>query len=242
MFKNYLKITWRNIIRQKGNSFINIAGLATGMTCCLLILMWVRDELSYDRFNEKANDIYRVVENQYYAGGEIFPVAVTPSALAPALKEQFPEIIKSTRITGRGFTISYGEKIFSEGVTLADPDIFEIFTIPFIKGDPQTALSEPHSIVLTEETAEKYFGNEEPVGKVLRLNNKDDFVVSGVISNIPDNSHWRYDFLAPFVYMEELGRSLDNWGRNSFFTYILLQKNTPYKEVDAKIIDLIKRK
>ena len=241
MFKNNVKTAWRFIKRHKGYSFINIAGLAAGMTCSMLILMWVQHELSYDTFNEHANDIYRVVENQFYAGGEVFPVAVTPSALAPALKEQYPEIIKSTRLSFRGWTIKYGEEIFNEQVVLVDTDFLDIFTIPFIKGDPQTAFSEIHSILVTEEMAEKYFGSEDPIGKVLTVNMRDDFVVSGVIKNIPENSHLKYNFLAPFIYLGELGSPLDNWNSNSYYTYILLQENTPYKEVDAKIIDLIKR-
>ena len=187
MFVNYFKIAWRNIVRQRCYSFINITGLAIGMTCCILILLWVQHELSYDKFNVKAKDIYRVVENQYYAGGEIFPVAVTPAALAPALKEKFPEIIRATRFSRRWWTIKYGEDIFNEAGGLADPEIFEIFTIPFIKGDPQTALSDPNSIVLTQNLAEKYFGDEEPIGKTLIINNDENFVVSGVIKNIPAN-------------------------------------------------------
>lgn len=241
MFRNYFKIAWRTIVRQKGNSLINIAGFAIGMTCGMFILMWVRDELSYDRFNERANDIYRVVENQYYAGGQIFPVAVTPSPLAPALKAQFPEIIKATRFDFTSLTVRRNEKIFTEGIAFADPDIFEIFTIPFIKGDAATALSEPHSIVLTEEAAEKYFGVDEPVGQTLRIANRDDFLVTGIIKNIPENSHLKYDLLAPFIYLKEWGSSMESWGSNWCYTYVLLQKNTPNAEVDRKIIDLIKK-
>ncbi len=241
MLKNYLKITWRNLVRQKANSFINITGLAIGMTCSMLILLWVQHELSYDTFHENANDIYRVVENQYYAGGEIFPVAVTPSPLAPALKAQFPEIIKATRFNFTSLTIKKDDKIFTEGVAFADPDIFEIFTIPFVKGNAATALSAPHSIVLTEEAAEKYFGADEPLGQVLRISHRDDFLVTGVIKNIPENSHLKYDLLAPFIYLQELGNSMENWNNNWCYTYVLLQKNTPPYEVDKKIIDLIKK-
>ena len=241
MFKNYLKITWRNIARQKANSFINITGLAIGMTCSMLILMWIQHELSYDAFHVNANDIYRVVENQYYAGGQVFPVAVTPSPLAPALKENFSEIAKATRFSFRSLTIKKDDKIFTEGVAFADPDIFEIFTIPFVKGDAPTALSTPHAIVLTEEAAEKYFGKEEPIGQILRINNRDDFLVTGVIKNIPDNAHLKYDLLAPFMYLQEMGSSMENCGSNWCYTYVLLQKNSPYKEVDKKIGDLIKK-
>jgi len=241
MFKNYLKITWRNLVRQKTNSFINITGLAIGMTCSMLILMWVQHELSFDKFNQNARDIYRVVENQFYTGGQIFPVAVTPSPLAPALKEQFPEIVKATRFNFSSLTIKKDDKVFTEGVAFADPDIFEIFTMPFVKGNAATAFSEPHSIVLTEEAAAKYFGQEEPVGQVLRISNRDDFLVTGVIKNIPENAHLKYDLLAPFIYLQELGSSMEAWSTNWCYTYVLLRKNIPYAEVDKKIIDLIKK-
>jgi len=241
MFKNYLKITWRNLVRQKANSFINITGLAIGMTCSMLILMWVQHELSYDAFHENAKDIYRVVENQYYAGGQVFPVAVTPSPLAPALKTQFPEIRKATRFNFNSLTIKKDDKIFTEGVAFADPDILEIFTISFVKGNAATALSAPHSIVLTEEAAAKYFGTDEPVGQILRINDRDDFLVTGVIKNIPDNAHLKFDLLAPFIYLQELGSSMESWRSNWCYTYVLLQKNMPHHEVDKKIIDLIKK-
>ncbi|MGH7496127.1 MAG: ABC transporter permease [bacterium] len=241
MLKNYLKIALRNFARQKGNAFVNIIGPAIGMTCSMLILMWVQHELSFDRFNQNADDIYRVVENQYYAGGQIFPVAVTPSPLGPALKEQIPEIIKATRFVFGSLAIKRDDKIFAEGVAFADPDIFEIFTIPFVKGNAATALSEPHSIVLTDDAAEKYFGADEPVGRVLRINHRDDFLVTGVIKNIPDNSHVKYDLLVPFIYQQELGNSMESWGNNWRYTYVLLQKNARRTEVDKKIIDLIKK-
>ncbi|MFQ5675331.1 MAG: ABC transporter permease [bacterium] len=234
MFKNYLKIAWRSIVRRKSSSFINIVGLATGMMVCILIFLWVDHELSYDKFNEHADDIYRVVENQYYANGQIFPVAVTPTALSPALKEQFPEIIKSTRFAFQNRTFKYGEKIFNEEGASVDPDFFDIFTIPFIKGDPQTALSNPQSAVLTEQLAAKYFDAEEPIGKTLRVDNSEDLVVTGVIKNIPDNSHFHVDYLGRFT-------SEDVWGSNWLYTYVRLQEGTPSPEVNHKIIDLIKK-
>jgi len=241
MFRNYFKITWRNIVRQKGYSIINISGLAVGMASCILILMWVQHERSYDKYHEYADDIYRVVETQFYADGVVFPVAVTPSALAPALKEQFPEIKNSTRLTSRGWTIKYGDNIFYEGIGLADPTFLEIFTIPFIKGNPASALSDPHSILITEEMVEKYFANEDPVGKLLRINDRDDFTVTGVIKDFPDNSHIGINFLAPFIYLEELGTSMDNWGSNSHYTYILLEPGTDYLSVDNKIFDFVQK-
>jgi putative ABC transport system permease protein len=241
MFYNYLKISLRNLLRHKGYSLIIIAGLAVGMACSMLILMWVQDELSFDKFNKNADDICRVVENQYYANGEVFPVAVTPSALAKALRDEFPEVARTTRLSFRTMTIRHGNNLFSEGIAFADPDIFEILTVPFLKGNLQTALSGPHSIVLAEEAAQRYFGDEDPLGKVVVVDNQDDFVVTGVIKNLPHNSHLRFDVLAPFVYLKERGSSMDDWDSNWCYTYVLLRPNTPYEAVNRKIVDVIKR-
>ena len=241
MFTNYLKIAVRNLLRHKGYSLIIIAGLAVGMACSMLILMWVQDELSFDKFNKNADDIYRVVENQYYANGEVFPVAVTPSALAKALKDEFPEVARTTRLSFRTITIRRGNNVFSEGIAFADPDIFEILTVPFLKGKLQTALSGPHSIVLAEEAAHRYFGDEDPLGKVVVVDNQDDFVVTGVIKDLPHNSHLRFDVLAPFVYLKERGSSMDGWDSNWCYTYVLLRPNTPYEAVNRKIVDVVKR-
>lgn len=241
MLVNFFKITWRTIIRQKMHSFINIAGLAIGMTCSILILLWVQDELSYDQYHEKAEDIYRVVEKQYYAGGEVFRVAVTPSALAKGLKEEFPEIAKATRFSFRSLTIRMGESNFTEGTAFADPDIFDILTIPFVEGDPHTALTNPHSLVLTQRAAARFFGDEDPLGKTLLVDHQHQFVITGVIRDIPRNSHMRFELLAPFVYLGELGSSLDNWGSNWCYTYVLLRPDSFLKEVDTKIADIIQR-
>ncbi len=241
MFKNYLKIALRNLYKYKGYSFINIVGLTAGLTCSMLILMWVQHELSYDRFNKHAEDVYRVVENQFYAGGEIFPVAVTPGPLASALKTEFPEIVQATRFNYRTLTIKKDEQVFSEGVAFADPEFFDIFTLPLVQGNLSTALSDPHSLVLTQEAAAKYFGDGDAVGQVLRINNQVDFRVTAVIENVPDNSHLQFDILAPFVYMREMGSNLVTWRSNWCYTYVRLQKNTPHPQVDEKIVDLIKK-
>ena len=234
MFKNYLKIALRNIKRHKGYSFINIVGLAIGMACCILILLWVQDELSYDRFHENADDIYRVIQDINFTDHST-TWAITQGPLGPSLKEDYSEIINAVRITGRGLRLTYDEKSYDEGVGMADGSIFEMFTFPLIKGDPATALSDPFSIILTEEMAAKYFGEEDPIGKIIKADNQWDFQVTGVMKNVPRNSHLQFDFLIPFIFGRELNYTVDRWGNSQFRTYVQLQKGVAGQEVIQKI-------
>ncbi len=234
MIKNYIKIALRNIKRHKGYSLINIAGLAIGIACCILILLWVQDELSYDRFHENAGDIYRVIQDINFTDHST-TWSITQGPLGPSLKNDFPEIIKATRITGRGLRLTYENKSFDEGVGMADGSIFEMFTFPLVKGDPATALSDPLSIVLTEEMVEKYFGDEDPLGKTIRADNQWDFLVTGVLNNIPRNSHLQFDFLIPFIFGRELNYTVDRWGNSQFRTYVQLQKDISVQDVVQKI-------
>ena len=234
MIKNYLKIALRNIKKHTWYSFINIAGLAIGMTCCILILLWVQDELSYDRFHENASDIYRVIQDINFADHST-TWTITQGPLGPSLKKDFPEIINATRITGRGFRLTYNDRSFDEVVVMADPSIFEMFSFPLIKGNPATALSDPNSIVLNAEMAEKYFGDENPIGKTIQADNEYDFLVSGVLKKIPHNSHLQFDFIIPFIFGRELNYTVDRWGNSQFRTYVQIQKGIPVQEVIQKI-------
>lgn len=242
MFKNYLKVALRNIKRHKGYSFINIAGLAIGMACCLLILIWVLDELSYDKFHENAPDLYRVEENQYYSG-RVYHVTVTPYPLAPALIEEIPEIIDATRVVWvGGQLLRYGEKTFFENnVRAVDPSFFRMFTFPFVKGDSDTALDDPFSVVISEELAEKYFGDEEPIGKVFSANNKFDFKVTGVMKNVPHNSYLQFDMVFPYEFLKRIKAVSESMGSNSILTFVQLQKGTPAQVVNDKIRGFIKK-
>jgi len=234
MIKNYIKTASRNIIRHKGYSFITIAGLAIGMACSFLILMWVQDELGYDRFNENIDDLYRVAIEDH-DNNEVVHLAVTPAPLAPTLKEEFPEIARASRFANGQMVMKYGEKVFDEsGVVYADPDILEMFTFPLAEGDPGSALSDPHSIIVTEEMSEKYFGNEDPIGKVLTINGKTEFTVSAVASDIPYNSSIRFDFLAPFEYLRERV-DIDYWSAYRYYTFVQLAPGCMSDEVDEKI-------
>ena len=235
MFKNYLKITLRNIGRNKAYSLINISGLAIGMACCILILLWVQDELSFDRFHLHANRMGRVIAAVDFSGQR--PWAVTEAPLAKALKEEFPDIVQSTRVQlGAQFQVRYKEKQFKEIHNIfAEPDFFEMFTFPFLSGSPQNALKGKHSIVITEKMAKKYFGAEDSLGKTLSLNNRLDFQVTGVLQNPPQNSHLQFDFILPFEWLEDLGQDINNWGNSNFFTYVLLAENNSFNQASQKI-------
>lgn len=222
--------------RHKGYSFINIAGLAIGMAICILILLWVQDELNFDRFHENAENIYRVnMNDQNY--GVVWPIVSIP--VGPALKQEFPEVIDSVRVSDFSGLVTREEKKFDEIGAYVDPSFFEIFSFPFVKGDPKTALSAPSSIVITQEMANKFFGTEDPLGKNLKLNNTLDFAVTGVIKDMPRNSHIHFDFLAPFEIFELRDREPTHWGRFQIYTYVMLQDDTPFKGVEEKIAGIL---
>jgi putative ABC transport system permease protein len=235
MIKNYFKIAFRNIKRYTAHSVLNIIGMATGMACALLILLWVLDEISYDRFNKNADDLFRVVENQHYTEGEVFPVAVTPTALASALKEKFPEIIKSSRFQNFPIPVQKGDEYINESLGTVDNDFIEMYGIKFIHGDPKSALSVPHNIVLTEEMANKYFNGEDPVGKTLTIMKYFTFTVTGVVQGFPLNSHISFDFLGSYAFLQELGVNLNDWSNNVCYTYVELNKGSDVKLFDEKI-------
>jgi putative ABC transport system permease protein len=234
MLHNYFKVALRNIVRHKGYSFINITGLAIGMACCILILLWVQDELSFDRFHENAGDIHRVIQDINFADHST-TWAITQGPLGPALKNDFPEIADMARFTRRGMRLSYQERIFDETLGMADGSIFKMFTFPLLRGDPDTALADPFSLVLTEEMARKYFGEENPIGKILKADNRFDFKVTGILKEVPRNSHIRFDFLIPFIFGRELNYTVDRWGNSQFTTYVQLHKGVPASEVITKI-------
>jgi len=234
MLKNYIKVAVRNIVRHPGYSFINITGLAVGMACCILILLWVQDELSFDRFHAKAGDIYRVIQEINFTDHST-TWAITQGPLGPSLKADFPDIPESVRFTRRGMRLSYGDKVFDELVGMADGSIFSVFSFPLLRGEPEEALSDPFSMVLTAEMARKYFGAEDPLGKILLADDRFEFKITGILKEVPRNSHLQFDFLIPFIFGRELGYSVDRWNNSSFNTYVLLTKDVPAAEVVAKI-------
>jgi ABC-type antimicrobial peptide transport system permease subunit len=244
MLKNFFKIAFRNFLRQKIYSFINIAGLAIGIACTILILLWILDELSYDRFHQNADRLYRVVGEVYFAD-HVSQFAALPPQTAPTLESEYPEVKRATRYfeirDTQGTWMVRRDDIayFENHSACADPWFFEIFDFPFISGDPKTALEKPYSIVLTRSTARKYFGEEDPLGQRLLLDNRFDFAVTGVIEDIPHNSHMQFDFMVPIQLFEEFGMPLQNWDNWMFHTYLLLGEGASYRDLDPKIADLI---
>lgn len=242
MFIAHLKASYRNIKKHKGYALINIAGLAIGMTCCLLIMLWVTDELSYESFHEHKNQIYRVNSEQHLPN-KITEHELTPAPLAPALINEFPEIIEAARITRTGnILVKAGDKAyFEKEIAFADSSLFTIFTFPYLYGDPETALDNPHSAVISEDIAHTFFGNRNPVGQFLNFNNKIDLKITGVIKNIPHNSHVRYEIFGSFKLLATLGADLEEWRSLGYNTYVLLHKNANFEGVNQKIHGVIQK-
>jgi putative ABC transport system permease protein len=247
VIKNYLKITLRNIRKNKGYSFLNISGLAVGIACTILILFWVRDELSYDRFHKNADRIYRVVLSSSDDG---IPTNANGSfAVGPALKKDFPEIRKMVRIRKFGqndkrYVGHKDRKFYESRFFFAEPALFTVFDFPLVKGDPETALSEPNTIILTEEMAHKYFGTDNPLGRVIEADPYNDgevmlFQVSGIAKSVPPNSHLHFDFLASYSSQKNIPADFSGIYQN--FTYILLDGPAAATALQNKLLAFIHR-
>jgi putative ABC transport system permease protein len=251
MFKNYMKITLRNMRRHKGYSFINIAGLVLGFTIVLLITIYIRYEFSYDRFHENADSIYRVIQKIEEARSGSFWWNATPGLLKTKMIDECPEVINAARlcrwrsmINLRGLFSSEKVNDFESDIYMVDPEFLEIFSFPLVAGDPKTALNDPFSILITREMAEKYFGSEDPVGKVLNADRTYDYKITGVLENVPANSHVHFDFLISFstIYSFPEGKEgrVDVWGSQNYITYLQLTEEADSKMVQARMFDIIK--
>ncbi len=240
MFRNYLKITLRNLLRNKGYTFINITGLAVGICCCLLIFMYVFDELNFDRFHEHYNEIYRVILKGRFASEDL-EVATSPAPMAFTLTRELPEIIQATRINTSGkFQIRRDDRIFDEGgVLFVDSTFFDVFSFSLIQGDPRNLLVEPHTLVLTEEMAEKYFGDENPMNQSMIMEDGTPYKVTGVVANPPHNSHIRFDFLFS-LSSQDYSRN-DMWISNNYQTYIRVVPGSDFVALSEKFNDLVRR-
>ena len=200
MIKNYFKIALRNIKRNSTYSILNISGMAIGMASAILILLWVQDEWSYDRQFKNADNLYRVIENQNPSGGEVTPLGVAPGALTTALKEEYPEIIRTSKFNSWPEAFKKGDEVIDEILATVDKDFLEMFNIGFVQGAMENALNGPHDVVITEEMANKYFGVGDALGKTLTATGGSVFTVTGVIKSFPHNSHIQFDFLVPFSF------------------------------------------
>lgn len=240
MFKNYFKITLRYIQRHKSYSFINIIGLAVGIASCLLILSWIRYELSFDRFHTNAGEIYRVISEFHSPGGEVNYTTTNQAPLAAVLKEKYPEIVNSARTLRWHLKMGREEVRFEESVWFVDPAFLEMFTFSFVQGDPTTALIEPDSIVLTKTLARKHFRNENPMGKTIIGGQRTPFVISGVIKDIPQNSDFDIDAIIPITFAKKAGHKLEEWSGFNYKTYIQLQRGSSGQIIEQKIKHILK--
>jgi putative ABC transport system permease protein len=237
MFKNYLKITVRNIMKHKAYSSINIVGLALGMAVCILIIGYILDELSFDRYHTKADRIYRLGLNGSLAGNDLI-AAISNAPTAPALRAEFSEIENTVRFGGMSqAVVTYQNLQFTEeGVLFADNSVFGIFTYPLLRGDAKSALRTAYSVVITEDIAVKYFGDVDPVGKTLLFNNQDEYTVTGVMENVPSHSHLTFDMLCSFeTYYAKNRRAMEAWVPFNYYTYVLLQEDADYEELEKKL-------
>ncbi|PZX55623.1 ABC transporter permease [Algoriphagus chordae] len=237
MWKNYLKIAWRNITRSKGYALINIAGLGIGMAASILILIWVQFELSVDRFHENSDRVYANWRNAEMQG-EIFTWDYTPAPYAAALKEQFPEVAEVARITEWDQQLlTVGEKSFYEEATFTDPGFFEMFSFEALEGDPIAALTEPGNIILTESVAKKLFGESSAMGKSVTVEKQMDFEVKAVIKDLPNNTDFPFTVFLPFKKLEAMGWADDYWGNNSYRTFTMLNEGTDLAGFTQKFND-----
>ncbi|MES1221060.1 MAG: ABC transporter permease [Bacteroidota bacterium] len=239
MIKNYFKIAWRNLFRNKAFAFTNLLGLTIGMTCTLFILLWVQDELGYDKFHKNYDNTYKVIANRDF-NNQIFtdPNMVLP--LAKTIEAEIPEVKNATVITyPQDLIMANGDTKVKKTGYFVNEKFFDVFTWKFLQGSAATALNDPNNIVLTRSAAKVFFGNADPINKILRIDNTRDAKVTAVVEDVPGNSTLQYDFLMPFNYNDEgTKRSMENWQNSSWAVYLQVAPGTDMKLLDKKISDL----
>ncbi len=243
MFRSYLKTAMRSFRRQKAYSFINVFGLAVGLACCLLIVLWVQDEVSYDRFHDEGDQLYRVMRH-YHADDQIYTWAAIPKPLAQVLEDDYPEITHAVLMTWQEtILLTRGDTAFREDGRHAGPGFFEIFSFPLIQGNPATALDEPHAIAISESLAEKYFGADwrsTAIGQTLRMENRLDLTVTGIFEDVPETSTLRFDFVIAIEEFIQRNTWVEHWGNNGLRMFVRLEKDADGEQVGAKIEHVIK--
>lgn len=234
MFKNHITVAIRTLLRHKVYSFVNISGLAVGIACCMLIMLFVQDELSYDKFHKNADQIYRVLWDARYGDNEwTTPYVSVP--ISETLKERFPEVVHSTRLRRESQTVlRESNYVIEKNFYYAESSFFDIFTVAFIAGDPTTALNAPNAVILTEQSAQRYFPNHNPMGQTLELNDGKSLQVTGVVKAFPPQSHFRFDFLAPLKTLPIIERRKSDWGSATVYTYLMLKDGASASELQTK--------
>ncbi|MEZ5039428.1 MAG: ABC transporter permease [Saprospiraceae bacterium] len=249
MFLNYLKIAWRNLSKNSLYAAVNILGLSIGMTACLLLWQYVNFEKSYDQFHQNKDRLYRVAMFKYEKDEPEQSFAFTYPAVAPNLMKDFPEIEAAIRMRRVGFVMKFEDKVYTESPYFVDESFLEMFSFPLLQGDPATALEGTNSIVITERTAKKYFGEASAMDQTLLLENDGGFLpfkVSAVMQDLPENSHMNFDILMPYKlyasYVAQNGGDAENnWGWSDFYTYILLKPEADAAAVSAKLPAFIRQ-
>jgi len=236
MIKNFFKTAWRGMIKNKFYSIINILGLTIGMTSAILILLWIHNEMSHDRFYEKTDRIY-LANNRDKVNGEMFAWNNTPKPLGLAIKKDYPEVEDVVRLNeyAANFLLTVGDKHFSLHGEFADSDFLKMFSLPLLQGNAATALNSPNGIVLTQQLAIKLFGNEDAMGKTVRIDTADNFTVTAVLKDLPPNTRFNFEYVLPWSYSTKKGIDDNNWTNNNVLTYILLKPGTSQAAFDAKI-------
>ena len=246
MLKNNLKMAYRNLMRHKVFSLINISGLALGMTCSILILLWVRDELSFDRFHAQGDQLYRVMEVQRYPGADDLTIDATPGPLAEALEQEIPEVKHAVRSTTWEWKqlFAYNDKVLKVNGRYTDPEFFEVFSFPLLAGEATQVLRQPNSVVISETVARQFFDSpEEAMGKIFKIDNSKSYKVTGVMRDVPKNSSMQFDYVMPVDdWINSPGNDwLKEWGSNALRTFLLLQPGTDIDALNEKIKPLIKK-
>ena len=239
MLKNYLKITWRNLLRHKAFSIINIVGLAIGMASAALILLWVQNEMSYDQFHENKDRLYSVYNKSVF-NGNLWCWETTPKVMAKTLKSEYPQIEETARTSENTFLFTVGDKRLTVPGYFTDPGFLTMFSLPLVNGNKTSALNNIHSIVITQKLSKKLFGDDNAMGKTIKIDSNAYFTVTGVMKDLPNNTRFNFEYLMPWSYMKKIGWDETSWGNNSIQTYVLLKPGVTEAMADKAIVNVTK--
>lgn len=238
MYKNYVKSAYRNLLRTKTYSMIILTGLSLGLACCAVLFLFVRNEISFDRFHENTERIYRVTR-RWRSENQEKRFAKTPAGLGPALQSDFPQVERMARFCRWQVRMSWEGRRLLENVAFSDPEIFDIFSFPMIRGDGSGALEDPRALLISRRAAKKYFPETDPVGRTITLFEDTDYTIAGVFQDIPGNSHLRFDFMGSFLPYHQA--HADEWGISNYFTYVLLQENAAVEELESAMPEFVEK-
>jgi len=237
MIKNYLKITWRNLLRHKAFSLINIVGLAIGMASSALILLWVQNEVSFDRFHAKKDRLYAVYNRSVF-DGKLWCWNTTPKVMAKTLKQDYPQIEEVTRTTNCNFLFTVGDRHLNVTGDFTDPGFLTMFSFPLVKGNAGSALNTIHDMVITEKLSKKLFGDENAMGKTIKIDSNAYFTVTGVLKDLPNNTQFRFEYLMPWSYLKKIGGDDQGWGNNSVQTWALLKPGVTEEQANKSVVNI----